>query len=353
MFTTGLMLFVIVITSAGESVHFKSEESYIKYLLESKIAESEERLVVDTLFSFSSAIKIIIPKDIEVSMVENSWPVFIFWKGNQGISICKILQTPPTSRVAWGGVAVLGMKKVLDTYSSGAVYALEMRDSLIEVTDEIEGELACKSKIGLYLLLFMNDNKTIKNLTMHPVTLKSIGGCVEDQSEIMIKYTNDTLIVYGNPVNDEQKQWIGKYRIDSERLIRAEDVAGFVELLKTAHKKSLIYYRQKEIQKAIAVLAPLIDHGPQEGLNGETVSIYNDYGYFLAENGRYAEALEVLKGVSSEFRKRAVVHLNLGDVYYSFGEKEKARVEYRVYMELMEGEKKEGKIPQRAKERGR
>jgi len=60
-------------------------------------------------------------------------------------------------------------------------------------------------------------------------------------------------------------------------------------------------------------------------------AIRNDYGFFLAEAGRFAEAEAELLEVVKAAPERAVARLNLADALWAQGKKEQAEAQYREY----------------------
>jgi tetratricopeptide (TPR) repeat protein len=83
------------------------------------------------------------------------------------------------------------------------------------------------------------------------------------------------------------------------------------------------------------------------------VAEMNDYGFYLEETGRYAEAVDVLTSVWNVDATRAVVYLNLADAQFALGRTADARPNYARYAELMTQAGKAAKIPPRVAERSK
>ncbi|MFZ5816370.1 MAG: tetratricopeptide repeat protein [Bacillota bacterium] len=81
----------------------------------------------------------------------------------------------------------------------------------------------------------------------------------------------------------------------------------------------------------------------------ERIPIANDLAFFLAENGRPAEALPILQQVVALAPDRAVAYLNLADVAWELGRKEEAKVHYQRYLDLLGADG--AKAPERVRQR--
>jgi tetratricopeptide (TPR) repeat protein len=77
----------------------------------------------------------------------------------------------------------------------------------------------------------------------------------------------------------------------------------------------------------------------------------NDYGYFLQENGKDKDAIEVFKAVLKEDDSRSVAYLNLADSLYKLGETKESGGNYKSYTQQISKSHDADKIPARAYER--
>ncbi|MFP4015080.1 MAG: tetratricopeptide repeat protein [Chitinispirillaceae bacterium] len=345
------LLFLSVILFADESKFFRNDDDFRNSLIKMDIVPSVERIAIDTLFSLNNKIQIIVPRDIEISTITNTWPVLIYWKNNKGIVTNKISETAPTTRVAWGGTNVDTISRIFEGYKKGKIYAIELKDSLIQITDEMHGETSCIENVGLYIILLREDQKKIEPLTPKAIPLVVHEECKDGKESLNWKYDDDTLDIKCASAKEEQKPWKGKYIIRTDKLVRAQSFDQYVKEITAAHNAALKFYRKKQVQKAIEMLSPYILYGPKGALNKKTIAIFNDYGFFLAKNQEYEASLEMLYDVVSKFPERKVAHLNIGDVYYALGKKKKAREHYKIYSALMNADDNEKKIPSRVIER--
>jgi tetratricopeptide (TPR) repeat protein len=85
-------------------------------------------------------------------------------------------------------------------------------------------------------------------------------------------------------------------------------------------------------------------------ISSQTVTIYNDLGFFLEQGEKYQEASEVLSEVIAKFPDRIPAYLNLADAYAALINSDKAKENYKKYAELMTKAGKQGKIPKRVVE---
>lgn len=80
---------------------------------------------------------------------------------------------------------------------------------------------------------------------------------------------------------------------------------------------------------------------------------YNDIAYYLEQSGAYKEAIHLLEKIVKEFPNRTVAYINLGDAYWGFGDKEKAKQAYITYISQMKTSGKASKIPNIVLERSK
>jgi hypothetical protein len=83
-------------------------------------------------------------------------------------------------------------------------------------------------------------------------------------------------------------------------------------------------------------------------IDNSNVSIFNDLGFFLEESGRYQESIDVLSAVIAKFPDRMPAYLNIADAYAGLKNNDKAKENYKKYVELMTKAGKQSKIPERA-----
>ena len=87
-----------------------------------------------------------------------------------------------------------------------------------------------------------------------------------------------------------------------------------------------------------------------EELNQKIVQKYNDIAYYLQQVNANDEAIFLLEKIIEKFPNRTVAYLNLADAYNGINNKEKAKENYEKYINLMEQDNKENKIPKRVLE---
>ncbi len=85
-------------------------------------------------------------------------------------------------------------------------------------------------------------------------------------------------------------------------------------------------------------------------LTTKTLQKYNDTAYYLQQVNANDEAIFLLEKIIEKFPNRTVAYLNLADAYNGINNKEKAKVNYEKYINLMKQENKENKIPKRVLE---
>ena len=109
-------------------------------------------------------------------------------------------------------------------------------------------------------------------------------------------------------------------------------------------REAVKLFQQKKLDAALALLQTNAATLP---LRSSTLPLFNDYGYFLEQANRSLEAIPVLEKVVAFAPERTPAYLNLGDAYAKAGETEKAKVNYRKYVDLMEKSGKGTKVPSR------
>jgi hypothetical protein len=82
----------------------------------------------------------------------------------------------------------------------------------------------------------------------------------------------------------------------------------------------------------------------------DNISYTNDIAFFLEQSSHNDEAIFLLEKIIEKFPNRTVAYLNLADAYNGINDKEKAKENYKKYINLMKQDKKENKIPQRVLE---
>ncbi|QKF73927.1 hypothetical protein AFAEC_1775 [Aliarcobacter faecis] len=82
----------------------------------------------------------------------------------------------------------------------------------------------------------------------------------------------------------------------------------------------------------------------------KTLTQYNDIAYYLQQANANEEAIFLLEKIIEKYPNRTVAYLNLADAYLGKNNKEKAKENYKKYIELMKQDNKEEKIPKRVLE---
>lgn len=88
--------------------------------------------------------------------------------------------------------------------------------------------------------------------------------------------------------------------------------------------------------------------GPKPwSIDNNNVGIFNDLGFFLEETGQFRDAVDVLADVIVKFPDRTPAYLNIADAYAGLKNNDKAKENYKKYMDLMTKAGKQGKVPKR------
>lgn len=144
-----------------------------------------------------------------------------------------------------------------------------------------------------------------------------------------------------------------------------KDVA--LRLLYKAHEIALTFYKEKEFAKASEIMNSACEYwyfdfktieemdeamGYNENYSAKKViSILGDYCLFLYKNGDNEKCIEISGKVILLDSASPGPYLQLGDAYYSIGNKEDATNTYKTYKSLMTKNGNESKIPSRVIER--
>jgi hypothetical protein len=138
-----------------------------------------------------------------------------------------------------------------------------------------------------------------------------------------------------------------------------EAFAAFRRALDAAARRATALWKQGDKQAAVEAFAKVLNGKIYDTAYGlapvdrTLVAEMNDYGFYLEETGRYAEAVDVLTSVWNVDATRAVVYLNLADAQFALGRTADARPNYARYAELMTQAGKAAKIPPRVAERSK
>ncbi|OCL97661.1 hypothetical protein AAX29_01814 [Aliarcobacter thereius] len=85
-------------------------------------------------------------------------------------------------------------------------------------------------------------------------------------------------------------------------------------------------------------------------ISQKALTQYNDIAYYLHQADANEEAIFLLEKIIEKYPNRIVAYLNLADAYIAINDKEKAKKNYKRYVELMKQDNKEEKIPKRVLE---
>lgn len=145
-------------------------------------------------------------------------------------------------------------------------------------------------------------------------------------------------------------KWVGNSWTsdDGEVLSPAMETPSPKELLKQVSSIEPVQSRAGAIEWSLSFVSPdayMACHPPTNN-----VQSFNDLGFYLAEGGNDALALEFYRGVEA-VGKRTVLMLNMADSLWRLNRKDEAQRYYREYGEAMSAAGKAQKIPRRAVER--
>ena len=138
-----------------------------------------------------------------------------------------------------------------------------------------------------------------------------------------------------------------------------ESFAAFRRALDAAARRASALWQQGHRHGAIDAFAKVLDGKILDTVYGLSlvdralVVEMNDYGFYLEETGRYADAVEVLTTVWNVDATRAVVYVNLADAQFALGRPAEAKTNYARYAGLMAQSGKAAKIPPRVAERSK
>jgi len=142
-----------------------------------------------------------------------------------------------------------------------------------------------------------------------------------------------------------------------------------VKFLRAAHKFALKAYRNKDVKKAVRLMEKVFEeeyldypffYNVEEYHQSEWseymeikeyVEILNNYAFFLGQDGRFKEAVDILRNVLEIAPGRVVAYLNIADALWEQKEKQEAIQNYKKYIELMRKRNKTHLVPSRVWER--
>ena len=134
---------------------------------------------------------------------------------------------------------------------------------------------------------------------------------------------------------------------------------AFLKAFAAASRKAGALYRSGDKAGALKVLDAAMGPkypdalGLQDGSPADhrLAAELDDYGFYLEENGRANDAVDVLQAVIDLDAGRTVAYLNLADAEYATGEKGAAKANYLEYQKRMIAAKLAARIPPRVAER--
>lgn len=148
----------------------------------------------------------------------------------------------------------------------------------------------------------------------------------------------DTYDAYGNVKIKQTYVYVPNFIIGINSL---EDIMDNTPFYIEAGQKWTSSFNKKNIDALISI-------NPITAFNS---TIYNDTAYYLQQAGANQESAYLLEKIIEKFPDRTVAYFNLGDAYYSLGDKEKATQAYQIYIDQMEKKGWEKKIPKRVLDR--
>jgi len=86
-------------------------------------------------------------------------------------------------------------------------------------------------------------------------------------------------------------------------------------------------------------------------LANKNLTTYNNIAYYLQKAGSNEEAIYLLEKILKKYPNRTVAYYNIGDAYWAFGEKKKAKEAYTTYIEQMCDAGKQKRIPKVVRDR--
>jgi hypothetical protein len=140
--------------------------------------------------------------------------------------------------------------------------------------------------------------------------------------------------------------------------------AAFRKQLAAASRRAAARYRAGDKPGAVAALEPLLKDKNFLALTGtdpmsgkpedpRLVGELNNYGFYLEEAGRPADATRVLMAVTDIDPDRTVAYLNLADAQFASGDRGAAKASYAAYRKRMIAAGKAARVPARVAERMR
>ncbi len=114
-------------------------------------------------------------------------------------------------------------------------------------------------------------------------------------------------------------------------------------------KKIINLIREKKLKLDIDNIEELLANNPIDKQNNNN---YNNIAYTLSINGNQTGAIHLLHKILQKFPDRVVAYLNLADSYWTIGNEDLAKENYKKYVELMKSQNKDlKKIPKEVWER--
>lgn len=154
---------------------------------------------------------------------------------------------------------------------------------------------------------------------------------------------------------EENKKLIDIYNYKLEiktipNILEREQKCNIIYNLSNISLDDIIVRIQKDSKENFSMVSrykALLNEVP---LENKTLQKYNDIAYYLQQAKANDEAIFLLEKIIEKFPNRTVAYLNLADAYDGINDKEKAKSNYKKYIELMKKSGKEAKIPKRVLE---
>jgi hypothetical protein len=174
------------------------------------------------------------------------------------------------------------------------------------------------------------------------IIIKNENNKIITLNELNISISNGKLICKkaSKEISDKQKTWLGSFSLDKASQPDPEtDINSY-------YKNSLSLFKSGKKSEAAQTLFKAV--GPKPWIiDTGTVGMFNDLGFFLEEAGQFQDAIDVLTEVIAKFPDRTPAFLNIADAYAGLKNNDKAKENYKKYIELMTTAGKQGKIPKR------
>ena len=228
-------------------------------------------------------------------------------------------------------------------------------------------QIVCDKKDYINLIFVqieLDSEIKFKEMVFTPYIFKIIKKLNNEYNLIDVSENNKKILNYSNNSISLNLSYKAKYRYpyyNKEKIInrlvetgfckKDEIVEGKIVVLEEVKVLSLEELINKIKNQDIKIdTYYLVNSFSKYSLENKTVQKYNDIAYYLQQANANEEAIFLLEKIIEKYPNRIVAYLNLADAYIGINDKEKAKENYKKYIELMKQDNKDERIPKRVLE---